>query len=165
MINRNIWNATDPLIAYKPLKHPTEYVIIAHTAGRQCYTIDSCSFVLRYIQDFHKKKGFGDISYNFLIGGDGRVYVARGWNAEGRHTIPFDNKSIGIAFIGTFMTVLPPRISLRACRLLLDEGVKLGKLSTDYILFSQKQVIPTESPGMKLIEELKTWPHWKTYNP
>lgn len=38
----------------------------------------------------------------FLIGGDGTIYEARGWNAVGAHTYGWNNKSVGIAFIGTY---------------------------------------------------------------
>lgn len=40
-----------------------------------------------------------DIPFNFLIGGDGRVYEARGWSVES-DTFIHSNSSVSIAFVG-----------------------------------------------------------------
>lgn len=37
-----------------------------------------------------------------MVGGDGNVYEGTGWSTEGAHTIGYNRKSIGIAFIGNF---------------------------------------------------------------
>lgn len=35
------------------------------------------------MQTFHiESRGWGDIAYNFLVGGDGSIYVGRGWDTE-----------------------------------------------------------------------------------
>lgn len=41
-----------------------------------------------------------DIPYNYLIGGDGRAYEARGWHRESDHVPIHSNSSLSIAFIG-----------------------------------------------------------------
>lgn len=41
-------------------------------------------------------------SSSFLIGNDGNVYEGAGWNKVGAHTLGYNRKSIGIAFIGDF---------------------------------------------------------------
>ena len=39
------------------------------------------------MQTFHmESKGWDDIGYNFMIGGDGAVYEGRGWDSQGAHT-------------------------------------------------------------------------------
>jgi len=47
-------------------------------------------------------KKWSDIGYNFLVGEDGNVYEGRGWGKKGAHSIPFNNKSIGICIIGDY---------------------------------------------------------------
>lgn len=116
---------------------------------------------MQIIQRFHiESRKFDDIAYNFLIGGDGLVYVGRGWNAQGAHTKGFNNKSICIAFIGDFDNYEPNIKQLYAAQQLIEEGVKLNKLSKDYALYGHRQLAATKSPGSYLYDIIRTWEHW-----
>lgn len=120
-----------------------------------------CAYRIREIQKFHMYQRWNDIGYNFLVGGDGAVYVGRGWNKIGEHTKGYNMKSICIAFVGTFDEILPPKRQLVAAQRLIEEGVQLKKLSTDYRLYGQRQLIEdTGSPGLTLYKVIKTWEHW-----
>lgn len=76
--------------------------------------------------------------------------------------IGYNQKSIGIAFIGTFNKVLPPPRALAATLLLIEEGVRLNYLSKDYKLYGHRQLIPSESPGEALYNVIKNWTHWSS---
>ncbi|XP_032590883.1 peptidoglycan-recognition protein LC isoform X9 [Drosophila grimshawi] len=144
-----------------PQKLPVDRVIIAHTATEGCDNLDVCSYWMRSIQSYHMDTlDWSQIGYNFLVGGDGRVYVGRDWDDIGAHTIRYNTGSIGIAFIGSFGKMEPTELQLRACQLLIAEGVHLGKLSEDYKIYGHKQLLATESPGDKLFKIITTWPHF-----
>ncbi|XP_037906725.1 peptidoglycan-recognition protein LC isoform X2 [Hermetia illucens] len=161
MVSRAEWVAQPPRNTLNDLELPARRVIIAHTATEGCLSQGSCTFHVRYIQTFHmESRQWDDISYNFLVGGDGAVYEGRGWDKEGAHTKGFNKNSICIAFIGTFINQVPPDRQLNAAKLLIEEGVRLNKISKDYKLFGHRQLIPSESPGEKLYEIIKKWPHW-----
>ena len=104
--------------------------------------------------------GWDDIGYNFLISSDGRVYVGRGWDAVGAHTKGNNFDSVGISFIGTYMKVQPTEAQLKACLELLDEGLRLQKLSDDYRVYGARQFSATESPGDMLYKQIKKWKRW-----
>lgn len=143
------------------LNVPVPYVIISHTATENCSFQGRCVLNVRVIQMFHiESKGWNDIGYNFLVGGDGNVYEGRGWESEGAHTYGYNSKSIGIAFIGTFTNLKPPIQQINACKYLIAEGVKRNYIQDNYKLFGASQLQSTESPGAMLFEELTTWPHW-----
>ncbi|XP_067002918.2 peptidoglycan-recognition protein LC isoform X2 [Anabrus simplex] len=162
MIPRREWLAQPVGRPLDPLHHPVPYVIISHSATEQCELQAACTLQVRLIQTFHiESKGWFDIGYNFLVGGDGYCYVGRGWDSVGAHAFGYNNRSIGINFIGTFNDVLPPKKQLRAAKLVIEEGVKLGKIAPDYKLLAHRQVSGTESPGKRLYKELQTWPHWE----
>jgi len=72
----------------------------------------------------------------------------------------FNNKSIGISFIGTFNSVIPPKTQLHAAQKIIELGVKAKKIASDYKLLGHRQVSKTLSPGDALYNEIKTWPHW-----
>ena len=68
--------------------------------------------------------GWDDIGYNFLVGGDGRVYVGRGWTRLGAHNRGYNSQSIGIAFLGTFNTETPSERMASAAHSLIQSGVQ-----------------------------------------
>lgn len=116
---------------------------------------------VRLIQSFHiESRGWYDIGYNFLVGGDGSAYYGRGWDYEGAHTKGYNKYSVGIAFIGTFNNEAPPKQQVEACEKIIAQGVRLGKLKNDYKLFAHRQLMSTLSPGDKVYDIIKTWPHF-----
>lgn len=121
----------------------------------------SCTEHVQAIQRYHiESRRFDDIAYNFLVGGDGFVYVGRGWDFQGAHTKGFNANSICIAFIGTFDNYAPTEPQLDAAKKLIEEGVQLKKLPEDYALYGHRQLTPTQSPGTVLFNIIKTWEHW-----
>lgn len=105
--------------------------------------------------------GWADIGYNFLIGGDGAVYEGRGWGKQGAHAPGYNDKSVGISFIGTFFTVLPVPSAITSAKNLIACGVSLGHVSSSYQLIGHRQAIATDCPGNALFNEIKTWPRFK----
>ncbi|XP_015124717.1 peptidoglycan-recognition protein SC2 [Diachasma alloeum] len=162
IISRDEWGGQTPAGPLTRLSQsPLPYVIISHTAFSPCTTKDQCSSNVRDIQNIHiAENKWDDIGYNFLVGGDGNIYEGRGWDMTGAHAIGYNSRSIGLSFIGTFNTVAPSDEQLRTAQLLLESGVKDGKLTSDYKLLGHRQVRETASPGDKLYEIIKTWPHW-----
>ncbi|KRK00891.1 peptidoglycan-recognition protein LC isoform X7 [Drosophila yakuba] len=142
-------------------KLPVNRVVISHTAAEGCESREVCSSRVNVVQSFHMDSwGWDHIGYNFLVGGDGRVYEGRGWDYVGAHTKGYNRGSIGISFIGTFTSRKPNERQLKACQLLLEEGVRLEKLTTNYRLYGHRQLSATQSPGDELYKILKNWPHW-----
>lgn len=163
IVTRNEWLAQPPRGKLDDLVLPVHKVIIAHTATEECTTQSECVATTSRIQQFHMapdSKNFDDIGYNFLVGADGNAYEGRGWDRQGAHTKGFNKDSICIAFIGTFTDIEAPVTQLSAAQQLIALGVELGKLDKRYELFGHRQLAPFESPGRKLYEVIKTWPHW-----
>ncbi|EDW69689.1 peptidoglycan-recognition protein LF [Drosophila virilis] len=160
ILDRSEWLG-EPPTGFTLLRTPVSNVIIHHTATEGCDTEDVCIYRMRMIQSFHMASlGFTDIGYNFLVGGDGKVYVGRGWHAQGQHINGYGPVSLSIAFIGTFGNEAPPNHQVRAAKRLMDEGVRLHKLHPDYHIYAHRQLRPTESPGQKLFELMQHWPRW-----
>ena len=163
LISREEWIAQRQVGPLNNLTLPVKYVLISHTASASCHTIFLCSQRVRHVQTYHiETYHWSDIGYNFLVGGDGLAYVGRGWDYEGAHTLTYNNISIGISFIGTFNDFVPPKRQLEAAQKLIKLGVKLGKISEDYILLGHRQVVKTLSPGDRLFRIIQTWPNWSS---
>lgn len=118
--------------------------------------------VMLSIQQYHLGIKYADIGYNFLISGDGYIYVGRSWDYMGAHTYPFNRCTFGIAFIGDFTQDEPTLEQINALKLLLLVGVKMGKLRPDYKLFAGNTLIGGDSPGNNIIDIIKKWPHYST---
>lgn len=161
MILREEWVAQPPNKPLDDLETPVPRVIIAHTATQNCSTKAMCVFRTRFLQTFNiESRSYDDIRYNFLVGGDGNVYVGRGWNKVGAHTKGFNDRSLSIALIGTFNKWTPPENQLNATKWLLSEGVRLKKIVPDYKLYGSRQLDFSDSPGEAFFNLLKKWPNW-----
>lgn len=86
--------------------------------------------------------------------------LGRGWEDMGAHTKGYNFGSICFAFIGTFNTITPPTRQLVAVQKMMEEGVKLNKLTRDYKLYGHRQFFATLSPGTALYEIIQKWNHW-----
>lgn len=125
-----------------------------------CTNPISCQTTLTNIQSDHIRKGFCDIGYNFLIGDDGYIYEGLGWGKYGSHTYGFNCNSIGIGFIGNFNLDYPTDQMIELYMLLIEEGLRLNELASNYKLIAQKQVNSFASPGIHIEELMTKWNHW-----
>uniref|UniRef100_A0A2H1VNW2 Peptidoglycan recognition protein n=1 Tax=Spodoptera frugiperda TaxID=7108 RepID=A0A2H1VNW2_SPOFR len=161
IVPRSDWLAQPVENELDKIRQPVPWVIISHTATESCKTQSECVLRVRLIQMFHiESRKWDDIGYNFLVAGDGSAYYGRGWDYVGAHTLGYNKYSIGISFIGTFNNDPPPQNQIDACIKLLKRGVEIGKLAKDYKLFAHRQLASTLSPGDKLYDIIKEWPHF-----
>ncbi|KAH0535402.1 peptidoglycan recognition protein-like [Cotesia glomerata] len=138
-INRDEWKAlptTDPV---ETLVTPVPYVLIYHTGTESCYYRQSCDRIVRelqakYISSYPWNR---DIGYNFLISGDGKIYIGRGWRTVGAHTIGVNKKSIGIALIGTFYDKSPNITQFSSMRNLINYGIALDFIDKKFKYYSE----------------------------
>ncbi|PSN44924.1 hypothetical protein C0J52_15019 [Blattella germanica] len=153
--------STTPTATIGPSETPGALRDHSAHSYRQLHHSSKMHLFVRKTQTFHIQSfGWWDISYSFLVGGDGFVYEGRGWDGLGAFAYGYNNRSIGISFIGTFIKVLPPPQQIQAAKQLIVEGVRLGKISPNYKLLAHRQVSATESPGEAFYENIKTWDHW-----
>lgn len=76
------WGARPPL-NFTKLNHPLKMVRIMHTGGSNCTDYQNCAKKVLALQGWQvTTQNMDDISYNFLIGGDGNVYEGRGAGVE-----------------------------------------------------------------------------------
>ena len=155
------WYGKEPT-SERSQKHPVPFVVISHTVTDPCYTYSDCASQMRNMQDRHMTDKLSDIGYNFVVGGDGNVYEGRGWDVTSMHTgfVRFCNMAISL--IGNFVQDLPTNFQINATLELIKLGVKLGKIDENYKLVPMNVTVrlPTLSPGKKLYEIMKTWPHF-----
>ncbi|XP_054264170.1 peptidoglycan-recognition protein 1-like isoform X3 [Macrosteles quadrilineatus] len=112
MVSRDEWRALPPLADIPLVTHPVENVIYQHSLDVPvCESDQECTKAVQDMQKKDMEEGKPDIIYNFLIGGNGKVYEGRGWyNQSDVHMYPeYNGNRIDIAYIGNF-TKTPPSL-------------------------------------------------------
>ncbi|KAJ8924775.1 hypothetical protein NQ315_000928 [Exocentrus adspersus] len=155
VLDRTHWGGRPPL-SYINITSPVPMVIIKHTGAGYCDSFQVCAGKVYSMQSQGIIDGLPDIKYNFLIGGDGNIYVGRGWDVQPAYR----NDTIDIAFIGTYTyDVLTPSM-IEAAQLLIEDGLNNNKLTQDYKLVAHNQTTAQISPGPNVFKEIVTWPHY-----
>ncbi|KAH8366207.1 hypothetical protein KR093_010151 [Drosophila rubida] len=166
-VPRAVWLAQPPQKQLPSLSLPVPMVILLPTNSENCSTQAQCVFRVRFLQTFNiESERRDDITFNFLIGGDGNVYVGRGWDAQGAHMSGYNSKSVSFAYIGTFQHQAPSPKQLNVTRLLLEDGINEGKIAADYKLFGASTLEPTitQYNADRLYQSFTNWTHWTTVN-
>ncbi|XP_026832740.1 peptidoglycan-recognition protein LC isoform X5 [Drosophila erecta] len=164
-VERQQWLAQPPQRDIPALELPVSLVIALPTNSENCNTQALCVLRVRLLQSYDIESSQKlDIAYNFLIGGDGNVYVGRGWDKMGAHMNDtyYDSRSLSFAYIGSFKTLQPSDKQLNVTRLLLEHGVKLGKIAPNYRFTSSSKLIPsvTDFKADALYSSFANWTHW-----
>lgn len=156
MLSRKYWSGKEPK-CYKNITPPVDMVIIKHTGGFTCNTFTICAGKVRTIYGVNlADDGLCDIYCNFLIGGDGNIYVGRGWDVQNEQR----DRTIDIVFMGSFDSDVFTDTMAEAALLLIDYGVNTGKLVQDYIIVNHNQTTNKRSPGRNVFEKVVKWPHY-----
>ncbi|WP_149828996.1 peptidoglycan recognition protein family protein [Streptomyces tailanensis] len=92
---------------------------VHHTASGNNYRCAQAPTVIRSIYRYHVvSSGWRDIGYNFLIDKCGTIYEGRAGGVAkavmGAHTLGFNTNSMGIAVLGSYGSVKPPKSSVTA---------------------------------------------------
>lgn len=142
---------------------PVHHVFIHHTeAPDQCHTQNECITAVKGIQNFHiDTRKWADIGYNFLLGGDERIYEGRGWHEVGAHTRGMNDKSVAISLIGNFEKVDPPQVMLDLAQKWIECGIEMGIIDKDYELHGHRDQNCTTCPGQHLYDIIKKWKQFK----
>nr|XP_054755600.1 peptidoglycan-recognition protein 2-like [Lytechinus pictus] len=165
VVTREEWGAR-PAKGSSDMATPVPFVILHHTDTPECFTSNDCSNRMRSMQNYHMdKRGWDDIAYSFVVGGDGLVYRGRGWDTVGSHARWYNFRSLGISIIGKFETKLPNKKAIEAVKEIINCAIVNNKLKSDYILYGHRQATPmTACPGHALFGMIQTWPHWQPGN-
>ncbi|KAJ8928526.1 hypothetical protein NQ314_018902 [Rhamnusium bicolor] len=161
IISRRNWGARSPKRTTPLRTNPPPYVVVHHSDTPACTSRSACETRIRNIQTGHMNdRGWDDIGYNFLIGGDGNIYEGRGYGIHGSHVPKFNSRSIGICLIGDFQNTSPPNSQQQALKNLIDCAAETNKVARNYHVIGHRQGGTTTCPGNYLFNIIKTYPRW-----
>ncbi|XP_054259522.1 peptidoglycan-recognition protein SB2-like [Macrosteles quadrilineatus] len=106
-VSREEWGAGPPWDKGDELPLPAKNVNVYYTETLPCNSLTECIQSMQTLQKNHIEMGLLDISWNFVIGGDGRKYEGRGWllRPEAPWQVkPKKRKCISIGVVGSLET-------------------------------------------------------------
>ena len=87
--------------------------IIIHCSA----TIDGANITTRQIRDWHKRRGWKDIGYHYVVELDGHVNRGRSESTIGAHSKGQNRSSIGVCYVGGLNANKQPQDTLRGRQL------------------------------------------------
>jgi hypothetical protein len=135
IIARAAWAAGHAHPVHGPEYGTVKLAFVHHTESLNGYGAAQVPSILRGIFDYHVYvRGFWDIAYNFLIDAYGRIWEGRSGGIDmavmGAHAGGYNSESTGVAVIGSFMSVVPPRAAIHALKRLLAWKLSLHGIPT-----------------------------------
>jgi hypothetical protein len=124
-LSREAWGANEAIRRAPPSYAPgVQFAIVHHTAGTNSYTRSQSAAIVRGIEIYHVQgNGWNDIGYNFLVDKYGQVFEGRYGGVDqpviGAHAEGFNTGSVGVAMLGTYTSVAPPKVATTALANLL----------------------------------------------
>lgn len=145
----------------KLLNLPIKRIIIGETSeneGDSCHTTNECLQKIQKIRD--ENPDMIDVPWNFLIGGNGKVYEGRGYRYEGQHTMDvnasdYNEIGIGIGFLGNYHNIKPSSDMVEALKLFINELINEGVIENEHHIFFQDDLIYKEQEATELKKSLK----------
>lgn len=143
----------DRLIEGKFLSLPLKRIIVGQIDEiKECSTKEDCIQRVKEIKA--KNSDLQDIPWNFLIGGDGRVYEGRGYKFEGEHSMDvnasdYNDIGIGIGFIGNFTNYLGVQL-IETLEKFIKKSIDEEILSLNYLIFLQDKLVYKKSQAESL---------------
>ncbi|GIY99303.1 peptidoglycan-recognition protein SC2 [Caerostris extrusa] len=157
IVSRDQWRARNAMRVRK-IRVPVNHIIILHTVTNFCSSQQQCTRAVQFVQDMHlDDRGWWDIAYNFLVGGDGQIYEGRGWQHTASFAINYNTIAYGVAFIGNFNRDTPSELMLNATQNFIRCGIR----KVTYEIHGHRDVSCTESPGNNLYSEIRNWNNFK----
>ncbi|XP_053677681.1 peptidoglycan-recognition protein SB2-like isoform X2 [Anopheles nili] len=137
-------------------------VIVVHTRSESCQNREEC---VRFLQNTERScwAARGDhIPYNFLIGGDGVTYEARGWKKQhGFGDLTGQNTTLVVGIVGDFTDRQPADVQYAELKAFLNESIRRLSLSPHYRLRGAVNETRDANDGAAMYRQLQRWSHWK----
>jgi len=101
----------------------------------------------------HRRLGYADIGYHFVIDYDGRVWEGRSLAYAGAHVASQNDDNIGILVLGNYNRQKPSALSLKSLRT-LTEALRQRYSIRPERLFGHRELGASDCPGKNLFDQV-----------
>ncbi len=151
------WTRVAPISARLDPAEPYYRITIHHEGNRVNYNraLPDVARDLRLDQAVHRRRGYGDIGYHFMIDYAGRVWEGRSLKYLGAHVSSRNPGNIGIVLLGNFEIQKPSAAQQSALVKLVAACRKFYAISRRRI-YGHRNLDATLCPGKNLYAFLPT---------
>ena len=157
LYSRSDWTRLSPIYSRLDAAAPY-YRITIHHEGNQANYDRSTSSVIRELQQVlaaHRRKGYGDIGYHFMIDYSGRTWEGRSLKCQGAHVSSRNPGNIGVMLLGNFEIQTPSAAQKESLKKLVTDFRDFYGISRRRI-YGHRDLDSTLCPGRKLYAFLPT---------
>jgi hypothetical protein len=151
VLARTKWAQGEPATSQMNRLSPVRYITVHHDGMDPFFDTDQRATAARIeaIRRAHRRRGWGDIGYHYVVDRAGRVWEGRSLRYQGAHVKNHNYANIGIVVLGNFDKQQPSQAQLASVRqlvgLLMDRyHVPASRVST------HQEWASTRCPGRNL---------------
>lgn len=132
-----------------------EYIIIHHTLVSRNKNNEQ----FNAIENYHRRKGWGQIGYNFFLEPDGKIKEGRPVTVSGAHCTQkwMNYRSIGICLAGNFDIEEPTKEQKESLLKLLNELQAKYGIKDDKVLLHRDLATYKTCPGSRIPNDIRMY--------
>ncbi|MCG2660190.1 MAG: peptidoglycan recognition protein family protein [Kiritimatiellae bacterium] len=157
LASRSDWTRLSPRYSRLKPADPYSRITIHHEGNKANFASSSPDVTreLRQVMAAHRRKGYGDIGYHFMIDYSGRTWEGRSLKYQGAHVSSRNPGNIGVMLLGNFEIQKPSKAQKAALiRLVTDlrryYGIRRRRI------YGHRDMDSTLCPGRNLYAFLPT---------
>jgi len=126
--------------------------ITVHHDGMPPATLRSSRDVaerIELIRTSHRRRGWGDIGYHFIVDPHGRIWQGRPLHWQGAHVGGQNQRNLGVLALGNFEVQTPTQAQVRALEQFIAWSMREHRVSPSR-LHTHRELAPALCPGRKM---------------
>ena len=157
VLARSKWAQGEPVTTQMNRLSPVRYITVHHDGMHPFFDTDQRATAARIeaIRRAHRRRGWGDIGYHFVVDRAGRVWEGRSLRYQGAHVKNNNYANIGIVVLGNFDRQQPSQAQLASVRQLVSSLMDRYHVPASHVSTHQEWS-PTACPGRYLQQFMNT---------
>lgn len=148
VLARSKWAQGRPATTQMNRLSPVRYITVHHDGMDPFFDTDQRATAARIeaIRRAHRRRGWGDIGYHYVVDRAGRVWEGRSLRYQGAHVKNKNYANIGIVVLGNFDKQQPTQAQLASVRQLVGSLMDRFHVPTSRV-YTHQELAPTACPG------------------
>jgi hypothetical protein len=155
IIARSAWTSAPPDTRSANPMRTISRITLHHEGASPFTATDNASVAARLeaIRKGHRRRGWADIGYHYVIDPSGRVWEGRDLRLQGAHVAQQNENNLGIMVLGNFEQQRPTNAATNRLDALVTECMRRHRVSVRNI-YTHRELAATSCPGRYLQSHL-----------
>ena len=151
-ISRSTWTSAGPdLSDINPMNGVNRITVHHEGMPDPVYFTDynTCRARMELIRSSHRRRGWSDIGYHYVVDRAGRLWEARSIAYQGAHVRDNNEHNVGVMCMGNFDIQQPSEAQLRTLARTVQQIRQYYRVSESRI-YTHQEINPTACPGRNM---------------